>query len=165
MIGMTLMHLTCLHLVGSNNPLGFNTRDNIKFYPYFVYKDLIGFCLFMLILSYLIFYYPNILGHPDNFIKANPLITPAHIVPEWYFLPFYAILRAVPNKLGGVALMGGAIGIYFILPLLDVKTFFRSPLFRDGFELSFWCFITSFICLGLLGAKPIAFPYDWSALA
>jgi len=120
MAGLSLIHLTLLHIDGSTNPLGIDdTADYISFYPYFLVKDFFGLFVFLLLFSYLVFFKPNMLGHPDNYIKANPLVTPAHIVPEWYFLPFYAILRAIPDKLGGVLAMGGAIAILFLLPIID----------------------------------------------
>ena len=108
--GLTLVHLSLLHTVGSNNPLGVNTNvDSVSFYPYFYVKDLLAFFILIALFSFFVFFYPNALGHSDNYIPANPLVTPPHIVPEWYFLPFYAILRSIPDKLGGVAAMGGAI--------------------------------------------------------
>jgi ubiquinol-cytochrome c reductase cytochrome b subunit len=101
--GLTLVHLSLLHTIGSNNPLGINTNvDTIPFYPYFYVKDLLAFFLLISLFSFFVFFYPNTLGHSDNYIPANPLVTPPHIVPEWYFLPFYAILRSIPDKLGGV---------------------------------------------------------------
>jgi quinol-cytochrome oxidoreductase complex cytochrome b subunit len=124
MVGLTLLHLSFLHIDGSTNPLGLDdSHDFIPFYPYFLIKDIFGFLVFLWVFSYLIFFEPNILGHPDNYIRANPLVTPAHIVPEWYFLPFYAILRAVPSKLGGVAAMGAAVCVLFLLPRLDRRSF------------------------------------------
>lgn len=120
MVGLTLMHLSLLHVDGSTNPLSVDgLYDFIPFYPYFLVKDVFGFLIFLFLFSYLVFFEPNLLGHPDNYIRANPLVTPAHIVPEWYFLPFYAILRAVPSKLGGVVAMGASIGILFLIPALD----------------------------------------------
>ena len=120
MIGVTLLHLVLLHKDGSTNPLGLdNSSDFIPFYPYFLLKDIFGFLIFLFFFSYFVFFEPNVLGHPDNYIRADPLITPTHIVPEWYFLPFYAILRTVPSKLGGVVAMGASIGILFLLPKLD----------------------------------------------
>jgi len=122
MAGVSLIHLALLHDVGSSNPLGVESiGDFIPFYPYFLLKDIFGFLVFLILFSYLVFFEPNLLGHPDNYIKANPLVTPPHIVPEWYFLPFYAILRAVPDKLGGVAAMGAAIGILFFLPSMHSR--------------------------------------------
>jgi len=117
--GVTVIHFSFLHKIGSNNPLGVNKLTNsISFYPYFYVKDLLAF--FYLIFFFFIFvmYYSNALGHSDNYIPANPLVTPAHIVPEWYFLPFYAILRSIPDKLGGVIAMVGAIILLFILPFI-----------------------------------------------
>lgn len=128
------LHLILLHQNGSNNPLGVDSvYDRLPFYPYFYVKDLFGFFLFVLRFSFFVIYAPNLLGHPDNYIEANPLVTPAHIVPEWYFLPFYAILRTIPDKLGGVALRGLAIVILLTLPVVDTSllrsTFFK-PLHR-----------------------------------
>ena len=119
-VSLTMLHIIILHDKGSTNPLAVCTKqDVVKFYPYFVTKDILGFLSLVGFLSILtIFFYPNLLGHPDNYIKADPLITPKHIVPEWYFLPFYAILRSIPNKLGGVVAMFFAIIILFLLPLL-----------------------------------------------
>jgi len=112
--GLALVHLALLHLEGSSNPLGVCTKvDKVSFYPYFVLKDLFGFFLFLLVFAYFLFFEPNLMGHPDNYIRANALVTPTHIVPEWYFLPFYAILRSIPDKLGGVACMGLALVIFF----------------------------------------------------
>lgn len=124
MVGLTLLHLTVLHVDGSTNPLGLeDSYDFIPFYPYFLIKDIFGFLCLLTVLSYLVFFEPNLLGHPDNYIRANPLVTPPHIVPEWYFLPFYAILRAVPSKLGGVVAMGSSICILLLLPTLDTGNF------------------------------------------
>jgi quinol-cytochrome oxidoreductase complex cytochrome b subunit len=124
MVGLTLVHLILLHADGSTNPLGIeDIYDFIPFYPYFLLKDFFGFLIFLFIFSYLIFFEPNFLGHPDNYIKANALVTPPHIVPEWYFLPFYAILRAVPSKLGGVIAMAASIGVLFFLPSIDTGKF------------------------------------------
>ncbi len=124
-VGVVILHIIALHRFGSNNPLGIDVsgkQDTIPFHPYYTSKDLFGAMVFLTIFASAIFFYPNFLGHPDNYIPANPLQTPAHIVPEWYFLPFYAILRAIPDKLGGVLFMFGAIAVLFILPWLD-----RSP--------------------------------------
>lgn len=115
--GLVIVHLSLLHTDGSSNPLGVNTNvQTISFYPYFYVKDLFAFFILVFFLSVIIVYYPNSLGHPDNYIPANPMSTPAHIVPEWYFLPFYAILRSIPDKLGGVLAMFGAIVVLMILP-------------------------------------------------
>jgi ubiquinol-cytochrome c reductase cytochrome b subunit len=140
-LGLTALHITLLHEHGSSNPLGVCADDDcVSFYPYFFYKDLFGFSIYCFILSVLVFYYPNWLGHPDNYIPANPLVTPAHIVPEWYFLVFYAILRAVPSKLGGVILMGSSILILFFLPAL-YDPIILGPRFKPAFTIMFWLFI------------------------
>jgi ubiquinol-cytochrome c reductase cytochrome b subunit len=119
-----------LHKEGSNNPLGIDsTLDRIPFLPYFYVKDFFGACIFGLIFSFFVVYAPNYLGHPDNYIEANPMVTPAHIVPEWYFLPFYAILRTIQDKLGGVVLMVLAIVILLFLPNVD-NSYVRSSFFK-----------------------------------
>jgi quinol-cytochrome oxidoreductase complex cytochrome b subunit len=123
--------LVGLYLDGSTNPLGTCTKlDRISFYPYFYLKDLFGLIIFF---SIFIFLEPNLLGHPDNYIKAKALVTPAHIAPEWYFLPFYAILRSIPNKLGGVTCMGLGLVIFFIVPFLHTPSI-RSPRFKPLFQ-------------------------------
>jgi quinol-cytochrome oxidoreductase complex cytochrome b subunit len=117
--GISLLHLSLLHLGGSSNPLGIYKKIvNIPFYPYYYLKDLLGLFGILIFFVVILFYYPNVLGHSDNYIEANPLVTPLHIVPEWYFLPFYAILRSIPNKLGGVFCMGFALIILFLLPYI-----------------------------------------------
>jgi len=129
------VHLSLLHTDGSSNPLGVNTNvQTISFYPYFYVKDLFAFFILVFFLSVIIVYYPNSLGHPDNYIPANPMSTPAHIVPEWYFLPFYAILRSIPDKLGGVLAMFGAIVVLMILPFLNTSEV-RSGEFRPVYTL------------------------------
>jgi len=114
--------------------------------------------MFILIFSYFIFLNPNILGHPDNYLEANPMVTPAHIVPEWYFLPFYAVLRSIPDKLGGVIAMVGAILINLALPLLNTSNI-RSSFFRPLHKTVFWIFIANFLLLGWLGQMPVEDPY------
>jgi ubiquinol-cytochrome c reductase cytochrome b subunit len=117
--GLAIAHIALLHTRGSSNPLlGTSAVDYVTFYPYLYLKDLLGLLILIFGFSYLVFFEPNLLGHPDNYIKANPLVTPLHIVPEWYFLPFYAILRSIPNKLAGVLAMGLAIAILFIMPII-----------------------------------------------
>ena len=119
--GLTIVHLSLLHKAGSNNPLGINKNiEAISFYPYFYVKDLLAFFLLLIMFSFFVFYYPNVLGHSDNYIEANALVTPAHIIPEWYFLPFYAILRSIPDKLGGVVAMVLAILILLFLPFTNI---------------------------------------------
>ncbi|CAM9258911.1 unnamed protein product [Discosporangium mesarthrocarpum] len=156
---MVFVHLGLLHKDGSNNPLGIkNKLANISFYPYFYTKDLIGFFLLLSFLSVFVFFWPNLLGHPDNYIEANPFSTPAHIVPEWYFLPFYAILRSVPDKAGGVACMGGAILVLFIFPLLN-SSWVRSANFRPIYAFFYWIMFADFVLLAWLGAQAVEFPY------
>jgi ubiquinol-cytochrome c reductase cytochrome b subunit len=157
--GLTLVHLALLHKDGSNNPLGVNgSIDTISFYPYFYVKDLFSFFILILVFSYFIYFYPNVLGHPDNYIPANPMVTPAHIVPEWYFLPFYAILRSIPDKLGGVAAMGGAIAILLAVPFINTSSI-RSPEFRPIYSVFFWILVADFLLLGWIGQKPVEDPY------
>ena len=155
-LGLVVIHVVALHIHGSNNPTGVDVKtekDTIPFHPYYTVKDFFGFGVFFLVFAAFVFFAPNYLGHPDNYIPADPLVTPAHIVPEWYFLPFYAILRAIPSKLGGVVFMIGAILILFALPWLD-KSKVRSGAFRPLFKPFYWLFIANFIFLGWLGAKP-----------
>jgi len=156
---LAVLHLIALHQHGSNNPLGVSSNyDKISFQPYYIFKDLIGFNFLFIALIILVFYYPNSLGHPDNYIPANPLVTPVHIQPEWYFLPFYAILRSIPDKLGGVIAMFMAIFILFSLPIFDLsKT--RSSSFRPFSKFLFWCFIFNYFLLLWIGAKPVAEPF------
>jgi quinol-cytochrome oxidoreductase complex cytochrome b subunit len=157
--GVTIIHLSLLHKDGSNNPLGINTNvDIISFYPYFYVKDLLAFFIFFIFFSLFVYFSPNFLGHSDNYILANSLVTPAHIVPEWYFLPFYAILRSIPNKLGGVAAMGGAIIILILLPYINFSVI-RSSKFRPLYSILYWFFISDFILLGWIGQKPVEDPY------
>ena len=158
-VGCTLLHLSLLHKDGSNNPLGINVNlDTIPFYPYFYVKDLFAFFIFLVFFSLLVFFSPNALGHPDNYIIANSLVTPPHIVPEWYFLPFYAILRSIPNKLGGVIAMISAILILLLLPLINTSTI-RSSKFRPIFAPLYWFLVSDFLLLGWLGQKPVEDPY------
>jgi quinol-cytochrome oxidoreductase complex cytochrome b subunit len=164
-VGVVLLHLLALHTAGSNNPTGVpikTKKDAISFHPYFTIKDLVGFVVFFLIFGYFLFFYPNALGHPDNYIPANPLVTPTHIVPEWYFLPFYAILRAVPDKLGGVLMMFGAIILLFFLPFLD-RSQVRSGAYRPMFKKFFYLFVINFIFLGWLGKSPAEGWYIWAS--
>jgi ubiquinol-cytochrome c reductase cytochrome b/c1 subunit len=152
---LMFLHLWALHTSKSNNPLGIDVKsekDTLPFHPYFTTKDLVGFGVFFIILAYWVFFNPNYMGHPDNYVPANPLVTPPHIVPEWYFLPFYAILRAVPDKLGGVALMFGAILILFVIPWLDTSRV-RSSLFRPIYSKFFWIFVVNGLILGWVGAN------------
>lgn len=160
-VAFVMLHLVALHMHGSNNPKGIDVasqKDTIPFHPYYTVKDFVGFGVYFLIFAYFIFYEPNYLGHPDNYIPANPLVTPAHIVPEWYFLPFYAILRAVPSKLGGVITMFSAIIVLFFLPWLD-KSPVRSNNYRPINRIAFFILIVDCLVLGYLGAQPAEEPF------
>ncbi len=153
---VVVLHIIALHRFGSNNPLGIDVKgpqDTIPFHPYYTIKDAFGLFVFLIPFAFFVFFAPNFLGHPDNYIPANPLVTPAHIVPEWYFLPFYAILRAVPDKLFGVLAMFGAIAVLFILPWLD-RSPVRSGSFRPVFKIFFWLLFIDCIALTWLGGKP-----------
>ncbi len=159
--GVVILHVWALHNHGSNNPTGIEIKDkqdSIPFHPYYTIKDLFGLGIFLIFFCAFLFYAPNYLGHPDNYIPANPLVTPAHIVPEWYFLPFYAILRAVPDKLGGVLLMFGAIAVLFALPWLD-KSRVKSARFRPIYKQLFWIFVIDCVVLTYVGGKPAEEPY------
>ncbi|MBY0355766.1 MAG: cytochrome b/b6 [Rickettsiales bacterium] len=156
LVGVVFMHLWALHTHGSNNPLGIDAKgpqDKIPFHPYYTIKDFFGFGVFFLIFASFVFFAPDYLGHTDNYIPANAMVTPAHIVPEWYFLPFYAILRAIPDKLGGVLAMFGSIMILFALPWLDSSKV-RSGHFRPMFKWFYYLFMLCCIALGYLGGKP-----------
>nr|YP_009183763.1 cytochrome b [Heliothis subflexa]ALN38373.1 cytochrome b [Heliothis subflexa] len=156
---MTMIHLLFLHQTGSNNPLGLNSNlDKIPFHPFFVFKDLIGFIILMFILTILTLTNPYLLGDPDNFIPANPLVTPVHIQPEWYFLFAYAILRSIPNKLGGVIALVMSILILIILPFTFNKKI-QGIQFYPINQLLFWSMITIIILLTWIGARPVEDPY------
>ena len=155
--GVVILHVWALHVPGNNNPVGIDikqgTQDTVPFSPYIVMKDSFALMVFLIIFAFFVFYMPNILGHPDNYIKANPMQTPAHIVPEWYLLPFYAILRSIPDKLGGVIAMVSAILILGLLPWLD-RSKVRSATFRPLYKQFFWIFVIDCLILGYIGAKP-----------
>lgn len=151
---MTFVHLALLHEAGSNNPLGLEPIDNIRFFPYFYLKDLFALLIFFCFYFFIIAYYPNSLGHPDNNIQANMLVTPAHIVPEWYFLPFYSILKSVPSKAGGVICMGLSIIILFFLPYLD-QSLVLSPMFRIYSNYNFIIIASAMHWLSLGGKWPV----------
>jgi ubiquinol-cytochrome c reductase cytochrome b subunit len=157
--GLVIVHIALLHKDGSNNPLGIDSStDKIPFYPYCYVKDLFNLLLFIVFFSVFLFYYPNLLGHPDNYIPANPMVTPAHIVPEWYFLPFYAILRSIPDKLGGVIAMFGAIVVLFLIPFIN-QSEVRSSTFRPIYRKVFWFLFADFLILGWIGQKVVESPY------
>lgn len=157
--GAAGLHILVLHQYGSNNPLGINADvDKIPFHPYYTLKDLYGFVLFGIFFGTFVYFYPNLLGHPDNYIEANPLVTPAHIVPEWYFLPFYAILRSIPDKLGGVVCMGLSLGVLFILPYITTSEI-RSSQFRPIHRKLFWLLVIDSVLLGWIGQCPPEEPY------
>ena len=155
-VGVVVLHIVALHQFGSNNPLGVDVKsegDTIPFHPYYTVKDYFGLGVFLIVFFGLVFFAPNFLGHPDNYIPADPLVTPPHIVPEWYFLPFYAILRAVPDKLLGVLMMFAAVSVLFILPWLDTHKV-RSARFRPYYKQFFWLFFLNCIVLGWVGSMP-----------
>ena len=152
-VGVVVVHLWALHVHKSNNPLGIDMKgpqDSLPFHPYYTIKDMFGLGVFLLVFAWLVFFAPNLLGEADNYIPANPLVTPPHIVPEWYFLPFYAILRAIPDKLMGVIGMFGATLILFLLPWLDTCKV-RSAKFRPFFKMAFWLFVADVLILGWVG--------------
>lgn len=153
--GITLIHLALLHKVGSNNPIGSDAGiDDIPFYPYFVVKDIFAFTVYLLVFATLVFYFPNILNHPDNCIPADPLQTPAHVVPEWYFLPYYAILRSIPHKAGGIVAMLGSILVLLLIPYINTSDI-RNTTYRPIFKFFFWLFVADFIILTWVGQKPV----------
>jgi quinol-cytochrome oxidoreductase complex cytochrome b subunit len=160
---VVLLHLVALHRFGSNNPLGIDMKgpqDSIPFHPYYTIKDMFGLCVFLLIYAFFIFYAPNFLGNPDNYIPANPLQTPNHIVPEWYLLPYYAILRSItfsifgiPAKLLGVICSFGSLFMLFIVPWLDTSPV-RSARFRPIYKWVFWLLVIDVLALGWVGFNP-----------
>ena len=154
--GVVFLHVVALHITGSNNPLGIDVKspqDTIPFHPYYTTKDSVGLCVFLLVFALLVFFLPNLLGDPDNYIMANPLVTPAHIAPEWYFRPYYAMLRAVEWKLGGVMVMFASILVLFFLPWLDTSPV-RSTRFRPMYKPFMALFVLSFFVLLYVGGKP-----------
>ena len=153
--GVVILHVWALHIPGNNNPLGLDVqseKDTVPFHPYYTVKDGFAIVVFFILFAVFMFFMPNALGHPDNYIPANPLSTPAHIVPEWYFLPFYAILRAIPDKLLGVVAMGASIAVLFIVPWLDTSRV-RSMRFRPVMQWFFIIFFVVCLVLGWCGAK------------
>ncbi len=154
--GVVILHVWALHVSGQNNPAGIepkSDKDTVPFTPYATSKDSFAIACFCIFFAWFVFYVPNYLGHADNYVPANPAVTPAHIVPEWYYLPFYAILRAIPNKLLGVLALFGSIGILAFLPWLDTSRV-KSARYRPLYRQFFWLFFAVCIGLGWLGAKP-----------
>nr|AAZ22866.1 cytochrome b [Lanius cristatus]BAD20237.1 cytochrome b [Lanius bucephalus bucephalus]BBP93707.1 cytochrome b [Lanius cristatus superciliosus]BCG44419.1 cytochrome b [Lanius bucephalus]ABW72653.1 cytochrome b [Lanius cristatus] len=157
--GLTLVHLTFLHETGSNNPLGIPSDcDKIPFHPYYSIKDILGFALMLILLAALALFSPNMLGDPENFAPANPLATPPHIKPEWYFLFAYAILRSIPNKLGGVLALAASILVLFLIPLLH-KSKQRSMTFRPLSQILFWTLVANILILTWVGSQPVEHPF------
>jgi ubiquinol-cytochrome c reductase cytochrome b subunit len=157
-VAVVLLHLVALHQHGSNNPLGIDKRgpqDTIPFHPYYTIKDLFGLTAFLLVFAFFVFYAPNQATSPDNYVPANPMVTPNHIVPEWYLLPYYAILRSVPNKLLGVIMAFGSLFLLFIVPWLDTSRV-RSATFRPIYKWVFWLLVIDVLALGYVGANPPA---------
>jgi ubiquinol-cytochrome c reductase cytochrome b subunit len=155
--GVVVLHIWALHVTGNNNPLGIDVKspqDTVPFHPYYTVKDAFYLCLFVLFFAVFVFYAPNFFGNPDNYIKANPLVTPTDIVPEWYLLPFYAMLRSIPNKLIGVIVMVGAIVTLFLIPWLDTSRV-RSCRFRPLMKQFFWAFAVVCIILGYCGSQSV----------
>nr|QKV48870.1 cytochrome b [Epicauta ruficeps] len=156
---MVMVHFLFLHQTGSNNPLGTNSNmDKIPFHPYFSFKDLLSLILMVISLTMLSLLHPYLLGDPDNFTPANPLVTPVHIQPEWYFLFAYAILRSIPNKLGGVIALVMSIAILFILPFTNKKNFMSNQ-FYPANKILFWIMVSTVILLTWIGARPVEDPY------
>nr|AFQ38127.1 cytochrome b [Hemispingus xanthophthalmus] len=158
-VGLTLVHLTFLHETGSNNPMGIPSDcDKIPFHPYYTIKDILGFVLMLTLLVSLALFSPNLLGDPENFTPANPLVTPPHIKPEWYFLFAYAILRSIPNKLGGVLALAASILVLFLVPLLH-KSKLRSMTFRPLSQILFWTLVANILILTWVGSQPVEHPF------
>nr|YP_009971719.1 cytochrome b [Thesaurus albertalleni]QNG56429.1 cytochrome b [Thesaurus albertalleni] len=158
-MALTMIHLLFLHQTGSNNPLGTNSNiDKLTFHPYFSFKDIVGFLIMMMMLSILNLSNPYLLSDPDNFTPANPLVTPIHIQPEWYFLFAYAILRSIPNKLGGVIALVMSIAILYFLPFMSPKKF-QSNQFYPINKFLFWMMFSMMILLTWIGARPVEDPY------
>nr|ACR81196.1 cytochrome b [Dicaeum trigonostigma]ACR81230.1 cytochrome b [Dicaeum trigonostigma]ACR81255.1 cytochrome b [Dicaeum trigonostigma]ACR81261.1 cytochrome b [Dicaeum trigonostigma]ACR81281.1 cytochrome b [Dicaeum trigonostigma] len=157
--GLTLVHLTFLHETGSNNPMGIPSDcDKIPFHPYYTTKDILGFALMLCILAAMALFSPNLLGDPENFTPANPLVTPPHIKPEWYFLFAYAILRSIPNKLGGVLALAASVLVLFLVPLLHTSKQ-RSMTFRPLSQILFWTLVANILILTWVGSQPVEHPF------
>ena len=164
LVALLFLHLLALHNSSHTNQLGvlainkWDSGVNVSFYPYFIVKDLTGFLVALLIIFFIVFYHPNLLGHVDNYTPANPLATPSHIVPEWYFLPFYAILRSIPNKAFGVITMFAAIAILYLLPYLH-RANVSSAAFRRYYRIAFIGFFVNCLILGWVGGNPVEYPF------
>nr|QCP68870.1 cytochrome b [Oryzaephilus surinamensis] len=156
---LIIVHLLFLHQTGSNNPLGLNSNMEEKpFHPYFSYKDMLGFMIMVLFLLMITLHSPYMLGDPDNFIPANPMITPVHIQPEWYFLFAYAILRSIPSKIGGVIALAMSIAILYIMPFLPIKKMMSNQFYPPN-KIMFWTLVTTIILLTWIGARPVEDPF------
>ena len=157
--GVTIIHLALLHKDGSTSPIGSDTGvDDVPFYPYYFAKDLFAFTCFILFFSVFVFFFPNILNHPDNCIPADPMETPKHLVPEWYFLPFYAILRSIPHKAAGIVVMVGAILVMLVIPF-SYTGYIRNTTYRPVFKVFYWLLIADFATLMWVGQAPITDPF------
>lgn len=156
--GLSIVHIAALHQYGSNNPLGTFAGDHVTFTPYMLVKDILGWVVLAIFFSLFVYFFPNLLGHSDNYIPANPMSTPAHIVPEWYFLPVYAILRSIPNKLGGVLAIACVFICLFLLPFINTSDI-RSSCFRPLHKLFFWLLVGDCFLLGWIGQKSVEDPY------
>jgi len=153
------MHLLALHEHGSSNPLGVSgNTDRLPFHPYFMFKDLVTVFVFLLVLAIVVFYAPNMMGHSDNYIPANPMQTPPSIVPEWYLLPYYAILRSIPNKLLGVLAMFSSLLILLAMPFVDTSRV-RGSQFRPLMRWAFWLFVANFFVLMFIGSQHVEEPF------
>ena len=160
-LGLVAFHIITLHDSGGNNPSGFvsNKLDKISFHPYSWIKDVLGLFIFFLFFFFLLFFSPELLNHSDNYIEANPLVTPNHIVPEWYFLPFYAILRSILNKTQGIIIMFVSMFVFALLPFFDFKGPIKSSMFKGIYKKFFWFFLFNLFYLGFLGAALPVSPY------
>lgn len=158
LVGFVILHIMFLHEHGSNNFLGIRGNDSVPFHPYYSYKDLLGLVVALFVYVAVVINLPNVLSHSDNYILADPGVTPTHIVPEWYFLPFYGLLRSVPSKAGGVLLLVAALAALFFLPVIS-RPIIRSGLFRPVFRYGFEVFITAWLLLGWSGGNPIETPF------
>ena len=157
--GLTIIHLALLHKDGSNSPIGSDTGvDDVPFYPYYFAKDLFAFTCFILFFGMFVFFFPNALNHPDNCIPADPMETPKHLVPEWYFLPFYAILRSIPHKAAGIVAMVGSILIMLVIPY-TYTGYIRNTTYRPLFKIFYWLLVADFLTLMWVGQAPITDPF------